>query len=287
MTQIPANWYDDGSGRLRYWDGFAWTEHFADTYVPQAQSAPPASFGPAQQSAQPAGAWSPQEAAAPHDDGAPASPSAQVYAAPPVQGAPPDLGYAAPGAGVQDASADPFAAAPRQHGYQDPAAAPRKKLPGWGIALIIGGAVLLLGGMVAIVVVGVNAIESSNSLVDTVFDDLEDEAAVPPELAMAYWDLDLAYRHDSCAELKAITTPRYLESLGVDADTCVGAFNLDEYEVGFDGTIDEGSMDVTTGSLSVYETYTEAGIDYGDYAEYTLVQVNGEWLFDSLVYGDY
>ncbi|WP_374009878.1 DUF2510 domain-containing protein [Leifsonia sp. LS-T14] len=30
MSSTPANWYDDGSGRLRWWDGEAWTEHFAD-----------------------------------------------------------------------------------------------------------------------------------------------------------------------------------------------------------------------------------------------------------------
>jgi hypothetical protein len=26
----PADWYDDGSGRLRCWDGTQWTDHFAD-----------------------------------------------------------------------------------------------------------------------------------------------------------------------------------------------------------------------------------------------------------------
>ncbi|WP_374009876.1 DUF2510 domain-containing protein [Leifsonia sp. LS-T14] len=26
----PAGWYDDGSGRLRWWDGTQWTDHFAD-----------------------------------------------------------------------------------------------------------------------------------------------------------------------------------------------------------------------------------------------------------------
>ncbi|WP_091225770.1 DUF2510 domain-containing protein [Microbacterium sp. 3J1] len=31
----PAGWYDDGSGRLRWWDGVQWTEHFA----PSAESA--------------------------------------------------------------------------------------------------------------------------------------------------------------------------------------------------------------------------------------------------------
>jgi|GEM_PF-2046553 len=30
----PAGWYDDGSGRQRWWDGMQWTEHFAPTSPP-------------------------------------------------------------------------------------------------------------------------------------------------------------------------------------------------------------------------------------------------------------
>lgn len=30
----PAGWYDDGSGRQRYWDGAQWTEHFAPIASP-------------------------------------------------------------------------------------------------------------------------------------------------------------------------------------------------------------------------------------------------------------
>lgn len=30
MSNAPAGWYDDGSGRQRWWDGSVWTEHFAD-----------------------------------------------------------------------------------------------------------------------------------------------------------------------------------------------------------------------------------------------------------------
>ena len=33
----PAGWYDDGSGRQRWWDGDQWTEHFAEEQ--RAQSA--------------------------------------------------------------------------------------------------------------------------------------------------------------------------------------------------------------------------------------------------------
>ena len=35
MSDTPAGWYDDGSGRHRWWDGAQWTEHFADQQPPQ------------------------------------------------------------------------------------------------------------------------------------------------------------------------------------------------------------------------------------------------------------
>ena len=38
-TQIPAGWYDDGSGRQRYWDGTQWTEHLAPLAPPAGQAA--------------------------------------------------------------------------------------------------------------------------------------------------------------------------------------------------------------------------------------------------------
>src|SRR3954454_10940657 len=34
MSDTPAGWYDDGSGRHRWWDGAQWTEHFADQQQP-------------------------------------------------------------------------------------------------------------------------------------------------------------------------------------------------------------------------------------------------------------
>lgn len=30
----PAGWYDDGSGRQRWYDGMQWTDHFAPTAAP-------------------------------------------------------------------------------------------------------------------------------------------------------------------------------------------------------------------------------------------------------------
>lgn len=37
----PAGWYDDGSGRLRWWDGQQWTEHFRDPVAAPAPVTPP------------------------------------------------------------------------------------------------------------------------------------------------------------------------------------------------------------------------------------------------------
>ncbi len=42
MNETPAGWYDDGytPGRLRYWDGTAWTEHLAPAAAPVPSVAP-------------------------------------------------------------------------------------------------------------------------------------------------------------------------------------------------------------------------------------------------------
>ena len=29
-TQPDAGWYDDGTGKQRWWDGTRWTEHYID-----------------------------------------------------------------------------------------------------------------------------------------------------------------------------------------------------------------------------------------------------------------
>lgn len=37
MSDVAAGWYDDGSGRQRWWDGSTWTDHFADQQPSQAE----------------------------------------------------------------------------------------------------------------------------------------------------------------------------------------------------------------------------------------------------------
>ena len=54
MSTTPADWYDDGTGILRYWDGEAWTEHTHDPKAaaaePVAVQAPAVEVDPAQES---------------------------------------------------------------------------------------------------------------------------------------------------------------------------------------------------------------------------------------------
>jgi hypothetical protein len=35
----PQGWYDDGSGKQRWWDGTQWTEHLADPVAPESENA--------------------------------------------------------------------------------------------------------------------------------------------------------------------------------------------------------------------------------------------------------
>ncbi|WP_309127392.1 DUF2510 domain-containing protein [Microbacterium sp.] len=83
----PAGWYDDGSGRQRWWDGTRWTDDFApeDTAV---------------------GAHPPVASDAPTPSGAVSSASPELRHAPPVvpatapEGPPPTLGYVGLGLAV-------------------------------------------------------------------------------------------------------------------------------------------------------------------------------------------
>jgi hypothetical protein len=50
-TQPAPGWYDDGTGKQRWWDGFHWTDQYIDLREPDTQlrtDAGPAASGPAQ-----------------------------------------------------------------------------------------------------------------------------------------------------------------------------------------------------------------------------------------------
>lgn len=111
---VPAGWYDDGSGRQRWWDGEQWTDHFAPL---QGEAAAPAEPQPGSSAAEPEDLDAtvrredvlPAAAEAPSDAADASATSAgtpdagdSVEAAAPEQQTTPD-------AAVQS-SADPFAA---------------------------------------------------------------------------------------------------------------------------------------------------------------------------------
>lgn len=44
MTETPPGWYNDGSGKERWWDGTGWTDQFKPAEAPQPQT-PQAAYG--------------------------------------------------------------------------------------------------------------------------------------------------------------------------------------------------------------------------------------------------
>jgi Protein of unknown function (DUF2510) len=67
----PAGWFDDGSGRQRWWDGTAWSDHFADQQ-PAAVLPPAAASTPAETA--PPVVPAPAQTAFPDSPAAPAAP---------------------------------------------------------------------------------------------------------------------------------------------------------------------------------------------------------------------
>ncbi|MFT4260248.1 DUF2510 domain-containing protein [Microbacterium sp.] len=107
----PAGWYDDGSGRQRWWDGNQWTEHFAPVAEDAAATVPDGSAT----DAAPEETLAPTEILPPYAAASDYSPTAVYEPAPaysPTATYPPATGYAAPSPGYPIALA--YAAAPAE-----------------------------------------------------------------------------------------------------------------------------------------------------------------------------
>ncbi|MDQ0648919.1 hypothetical protein QFZ53_003115 [Microbacterium natoriense] len=112
----PAGWYDDGSGRQRWWDGSQWTEHFY-AQAEAAASAQPADIAPA-------------GAAAPVAPAADAAPFAPPYVM--------AIGATTPGADVA-------AAVPAHPGYAQPFSPSVRPTPRFPVLGVIGLCIVGLG----------------------------------------------------------------------------------------------------------------------------------------------
>lgn len=153
----PAGWYDDGSGRQRWWDGQQWTDNYADQ-----QAAPAAEPAP--------------EAAAPqadderkYADEAPAEDGAEAIASTPEPSPVP--------APTPMPEQPAYAAAPAaQPAYtpQPAAQEPKKSRTGLIIGIVVGAIVLLLvivGAIIALAVGGLTAaVSGPNDATDALYD---------------------------------------------------------------------------------------------------------------------
>lgn len=280
----PAGWYDDGSGRLRWWDGQQWTEHFADQ-----QSAAPEAPAAAQGAAEPAGDerkfadeapeqdGAGQEGAeqdAPEQDGASQDGAEAIAATPepsPVPAPTPMPGDASQPLQDPASSAAPmppqpaYAAAPAtpQGGYaaQPGAVAPqepKKSRTGLIVGIVVGAVVLLLaiaGVAIALAVGGLlSAVSGPNDATDALYD---------------------AWATEDCAAEFALTTEFY--NGGDEAAFCANP----DYSF-LDGMVSYEITGTTIENSTATVTVDEDWGDFVDVWQYELVQVDDEWLVDAV-----
>ncbi len=267
----PAGWYDDGSGRLRWWDGQQWTEHFADQ-----QSAAPAAPEAAEQPGDERKYADEAPAAAEPTSTEPTSTESTATEATATEAAAAQDGAEAI-ASTPEPSPVPaptpmpeqpaYAAAPAtpQGGYAAqpvPGAQPepKKSRTGLIIGLVIGAVVLLLaivGVIIALAIGGLfAAVSGPNDATDALYD---------------------AWATEDCAAEYAITTEFYN---GGDEDVFCSApdYSFLDGMVGYE--ITGTSIENSTATVTVDEDWGE----YTDVWEYELVEVDGEWLVDDLYF---
>ncbi len=151
---VPAGWYDDGSGRQRWWDGQQWTEHYAPEGEAQSEGTQDAA-GAAPAATDAGEPVATEGGEAPAADTTYAAPETPAYSAPEAHTST-DAPYAAPGAaysppGVYPGSAgtaaqQPYGAAghpaPGQPGT-DPNAPKKTPILGYiGLGLAVVGTIL-------------------------------------------------------------------------------------------------------------------------------------------------
>ncbi|UWF76875.1 MULTISPECIES: DUF2510 domain-containing protein [Microbacterium] len=130
---VPAGWYDDGSGRQRWWDGTQWTEHFAPEQ-PQTQEAQTPQAQPASESAEAAASAESAESAesagaAQSAQSAPGTESDQAASGPHAE---PDAEDASPAPGRDDVVPPPTEIPAETTAFPAPGASPAYAPPASG-----------------------------------------------------------------------------------------------------------------------------------------------------------
>ncbi len=287
MSQTPPGWYDDGQGRLRWWDGTQWTEHThdlpADSSAPQGQAA--AGTAPAASEGQ-------------HDEGQ--TIEGQTVEAQSALDPAAALGLGEPpAAGVPDYSsygATDTGSAPAGYPGGYVGDEPPKKSRVWVIPVIIIGAVVVLIALVAILIpmlVGLFASTTTTAGGTSVEGSTGDERAA----ATAVEDYDDAWDDADCALLERVTTADFRTFQGLDdCEVFVATAEqfdaaADDYEVTVtDITAGDGFITVVTEETflqvvgedgSELDTPLPGSVSY----VYTLVNEDGVWLIDDLIEG--
>jgi hypothetical protein len=269
MTTTPPGWYDDGRGALRWWDGAQWTEH---VHAPQAVTGPTPDATAAPLLADTAAAAS----------DAPAQPAGYA-AAPGYPGAP----HAPAHPGYPGEA--PFAAAP---GFAPAApAAPAKKSKLWILWVVLGGLVLILAIIAALLIPALIGWFGGGT--SAVGGDDDERAAVA-----AVERYDDAYEDGDCAAFEMSTTPAYRDGFGYTDCASFEGFastfdeQTDDYELTVTGvrTVQDDLIEVTT-----RETYLSLADGEGnplatpeqvtDILKYSVVPSDGGWAIDGLEAG--